>query len=127
MSIFFRAAAGKKNSGPHDFFWQLAKHHAQVAGCGQAKIGRRQLALIQTALVRCSAFDQNPGGFGPASFDAEDFFAAVHCRSFGCLYHASWPKTRLKPQVASGSSGAKSKSTTAVLMRKRLRQSEIAS
>src|SRR6266436_1742284 len=90
FSIFVGAAPGQENSSPRDFPGQLAKHRAQFIRRGQAKIRWRKLPLMQNPQIGSSPLHQDPGSFGPAAFDAEDFFAAVHCRSLACLYHALW-------------------------------------
>src|SRR4029077_2014089 len=126
LSIFFGAAPGQKNPGARNFPGQLSKHRSQFIRRGQTKICRWQFSLVEDSQIRTAALDQDPGCLGAASFDAEDFFAAVHCRSFTRLYHGSWLKTRPKPPSESSSSGANLEGTIAVITRKPLRQSATA-
>ena len=90
-----------------------------------------------------SSLDQNPGGFGPAAFHAQDFLAGIHnpnCRTgappaarivfggrpaerlpyngYNRLNHTLWQKRRLRRASESNSCVAKSKSTTAIIMKK---------
>src|SRR5207248_8378985 len=118
LSIFFGAAAGKENSSTRDFFRQLIKHRAQLIWRSETKIGRRQFPLVQNAELILRALDQDPRRLGPAAFNAQDFFAAVHCRSLPCLYHGSWPKTRRKRRSESDSSETRLSSTTVATTKK---------
>src|SRR5206468_7858208 len=126
LSIFLGATTGQENSGTIDFFRQLIKHRAQLIRCGEAKVGWGQLPLVQNTKLILRALDQNPRRLGPTALDAQDFFAAVHCRSLPCLYHASWPKTRLKRRSESHSSETRLRSTIVVITKKPRRRSAIA-
>src|SRR4029077_4571042 len=96
LSIFFRPAARQKNAGGGNFFRQFAKNRAQFPGRGEAKVRRRGFSLVQNAQLIAGPLAQTPRRLGPPPLNPRDFFAAVHCRSLPCFYHASWPKTRLK-------------------------------
>src|SRR5205085_6368230 len=126
LSIALSSAAGEKNSGAPDLLRQFAKDRAQFIRFREPKIRRRQFPLIQNAQVVRTALSQDPRGLGPAAFHAEDFFAAVHCRSLPSLYHALWPKTRLKRRSEWPSCGGRLASMTAAITRKPRRQSATA-
>src|SRR5260370_619580 len=81
---------------------------------------------LSIPLSRQPALDENPARLSPAALHAQDFFAAVHCRSLPCLYHASWPKTRLKRRSESHNSETRLGSTIDVITKKLRRRSAIA-
>src|SRR5207253_9433236 len=123
LSISFGATTGQEKSDTIDFFRQLIKHRAQLIRGGEAKVRRRQLPLVQNAELILRSLDQNPRCLGPAALHAQDFFASVHCRSLPCLYHASWPKTRLKRRSESHNSETRLGSTIDVITKKLDRKS----
>jgi hypothetical protein len=81
-TILLGCATGKENSRAIDLLRQFGENDAQTLGRGEPKIRWWQLSLIEnakfgTGCVRYG-FDQCPGGFGAAAFNAEDAFTGFH-------------------------------------------------
>src|ERR1700722_2110557 len=121
-----QTATREKNSGAIYLFGQLGQNRPQSFATGQAKVRWRQFPLVENFEIFFLPLDQNPGGLGAASLKSQDFFLAVHCRSFCCLYHGSWQKTRGKPQNELKTCGGRFRSTIGDIIRRPRQPSPIA-
>ena len=86
IAVFRCSATRKENSSAINLLWQFPKNRPQTLWCGEPKIRRLQLSLLQDAKLptgiiatwrRCS-FDQRPCSLGTAAFHSEDALTGFH-------------------------------------------------